>query len=35
MELLKKLCDTDAVCGNEFNLRDIIVNDIKDYADSI
>lgn len=34
-ELLKKLCTCSGISGDEKNVRDIIISEIKDYADSI
>lgn len=35
MDLLKKYCNIAAVSGDEYRLRNAIIEDIKDYADSI
>ncbi len=35
MELLEKLCKKVAISGNEFNIKDIIVDEIKDFADEL
>lgn len=34
-ELLKKLCTCSGISGDETKIRDIIISEIKDYADDI
>ena len=33
--LLRKLCAADGISGDEGEVRDLIINEIKDYADEI